>query len=123
MSEYDELLEDELEEMAEMDALEEAEERISEALLGGVASLDLGFLDLNVIPSSLGELTALTELDLSGNFFELPDFLGNLTELRGQDVPRRTAVPQADYLSSDLQAPGTPEPEDVQKLVDLSSTA
>lgn len=70
MSEPDEQFElddvDELDDLEDPD-LEEAEERIEEALRDGATSLDLSDLQLRAVPPSLRDLTTLTELDLSGS--------------------------------------------------------
>ncbi|MHB8136477.1 MAG: leucine-rich repeat domain-containing protein, partial [Anaerolineaceae bacterium] len=56
---------------------------IDKAKKSKAGKLNLSHLTHSEIPKSLGELTNLYSLDLSGNHIdELPEFLGNLVELR-----------------------------------------
>ena len=73
---------------------DEAEERIGRALAERASSLNLRSLELTRLPESLGQLTQLTELDVSGNqLTSLPEWLGQLTHLlwlhvRGNQLTR-----------------------------------
>ena len=62
---------------------EEAKRRIAVCNETGATTLDLNDLGLEAIPKEISELTALTELDLSGNWIDqkLVETLSNLTSL------------------------------------------
>jgi internalin A len=60
-----------------------AEERIWQVAATHATSLDFSLLNLQEVPESLGQLTALQTLDLGGNQLSaLPEWLGQLSELR-----------------------------------------
>jgi len=83
--------------MARDEAYRKAEQKIEEALRSGAKELNLRGIDLTELPESLGQLTQLQSLDLSNNqLTELPEWLGQLTQLRilyFRDN-RLTALPQ-----------------------------
>ena len=90
--------------MARDEAYRIAEEKIDEARQSGANELDLSVerswdeksLKLTELPESLGHLTQLQSLDLSGNqLTALPEWLGQLTQLHGLDIAdnRLTALP------------------------------
>lgn len=79
--------------MARDEAYRRAEEKIEDARRSGVMKLDLsgGYGDdskkLTELPESLGELTQLQSLNLSRNQLAgLPEWLGRLTQLQTLDV-------------------------------------
>jgi len=64
-------------------AYREAEKKIEEARQAGATRLDLSAMNLTELPESLGQLTQLQTLDLAGNqLTALPQSLGQLTRLR-----------------------------------------
>ena len=74
----------------------EAERRIAEVARAHGTGLNLMGLRLTAVPDSLGQLTALTELDLSANqLTTVPDSIGRLTALTKLSLSanRLTAVP------------------------------
>ena len=66
--------------------------------LAALTSLDLGGNQLTSVPESLGNLAALTSLDLSGNqLTSVPESLGNLAALASLDLSdnQLTSVPES----------------------------
>ena len=83
--------------MARDEAYREAEKRIEEARRSGGTSLGLGNLRLTELPESLGGLTQLEYLELSGNrLTALPEWLGGLKQLEYLDLSKNqlTALPE-----------------------------
>jgi internalin A len=86
-------------------ALQNAEEKIAEALRTGATELDLSCEynaddseKLTELPESLGQLTQLQTLNLSGNqLTALPESLGQLTQLQTLNLSRNqlTALPES----------------------------
>ena len=73
--------------MAADEAYRQAEERIERARREKATTLDLSGIRLTELPNSLGQLTQLQSLDVSGNqLTTLPEWLGQLTQLQR---PRR----------------------------------
>ena len=90
--------------MAKDEAYQEAEKKIAEALRTEATELELnGYLKpdsekLTELPESLGQLTQLQTLDLSGNqLTALPEWLGQLTQLQDLNFEnnRLTALPES----------------------------
>ncbi|MGB8169836.1 MAG: COR domain-containing protein [Chthoniobacteraceae bacterium] len=87
------------------EAYQLAEKKIEEARRSGAKELDLGGGEygekkpkLTELPESLGRLTQLQTLDLSGNqLTALPEWLGQLTQLQTLDLSRNqlTALPES----------------------------
>ena len=68
--------------MARDEAYQEAEQRIEQARREGATELGLRRMELTELPESLGELTQLQTLDLSGNqLTSLPPSLVRLEKL------------------------------------------
>ena len=68
--------------MARDEAYREAEKKIEQARKWGATGLDLSGKKLTELPESIGQLTQLTGLDLSDNqLTTLPESLGQLTQL------------------------------------------
>ena len=73
--------------MASERVLQQAEERIEQARRDRDTELDLSRLRLTELPDSLGQLTQLQTLDVSNNQLTvLPEWLGQLTQLQNLDV-------------------------------------
>ena len=69
--------------MAKDAAYKLAEQKIEEALKSGATDLNLSNMNLTELPDSLGQLTQLIELNLSNNkLIVLPEWLGQLTQLQ-----------------------------------------
>jgi internalin A len=84
--------------MAKDGAYQKAEQRIAEARRTGARELNLSGLELTELPESLGQLTQLQTLDVSNNqLTALPAALGQLTQLQLLDVRvnQLTALPAA----------------------------
>jgi len=122
--------------MAPNEVYREAERRIEEARRSGAKVLDLSSgrakasRQLTELPESLGQLTQLQSLDLSGRqLTALPESLGQLTQLRAVDLSdnRLTVLPEsmgqlAQLQSLDLsQNRLTALPESLSQLTQLWS--
>jgi Leucine-rich repeat (LRR) protein len=71
-----------------------AEEMIQEAKSSQKDSLCLAYMDLDELPESIGELTQLKDLILTGNHLtKLPESFGNLVNLRGLYLEHNHSVP------------------------------
>jgi internalin A len=84
--------------MAKDDAFNNAEKKIQEALRTGAKALDLNDRRLTELPESLGQLTQLQSLDLSRNqLTALPESLGQFTQLQRLDLTgnQLTTLPES----------------------------
>jgi hypothetical protein len=91
--------------MARDEAYRIAEQKIEEARRSGARQLDLSGdhdqkkLKLTELPESLGQLTQLQELNLSRNqLTALPDWLGKLTQLQTLDLVENQLTALPDWL-------------------------
>ncbi|MCL4202324.1 MAG: leucine-rich repeat domain-containing protein [Pirellulaceae bacterium] len=84
--------------MARDEAYRKAEQEIEAALRSGAKALDLSGMGLTELPEWLGQLTQLQSLDLSENrLTALPEWLGQLTQLKSLDLSNNqlTALPES----------------------------
>jgi internalin A len=85
--------------MARDEAYQLAEQKIQQALQSGSTELKLSNMELTELPDSLGQLTQLTKLDLSHNqLTALPDSLGQLTQLTKLDLSNNQLTSLPDSL-------------------------
>jgi Leucine-rich repeat (LRR) protein len=92
--------------MARDEAYRKAEQKIEQARRTGATELDLNEMDLTELPESLGNLTQLQSLNLSSNqLTALPETLGNLTLLQTLDLSDNhlTTLPEAIGQLTQLQ--------------------
>ncbi len=86
--------------MARDEAYRKAEQKVEEALRSGATELYLCRMNLTELPESLGQLTQLQTLDLSCNqLTALPDSLGGLTELKLLDLSHNRLLGLTECLS------------------------
>ena len=92
--------------MARDEAYKKAEQKIEAARRSGATVLNLGRMNLTELPESLGQLTQLQTLYLSGNqLTTLPEWLGRLTQLQRLDISvnRLTTLPESLGQMTQLQ--------------------
>ena len=98
--------------MARDEAYREAEKKIEEARRKEATELHLHSMQLTELPESLGQLTQLQSLDVASNrLTELPDWLGQLTQLQSLDLRdnKLTALPESLGQLTQLQSLDLPE--------------
>jgi internalin A len=80
-------------------AYQEAEKRIEKARRSGAMILNVGGIELDELPESLGNLTQLQYVDLSGNHLtSLPGWLGRLSQLQYLDLSNNQLTPLPESL-------------------------
>ncbi len=90
--------------MARDEAYREAEKRIEAARRKGATKLTLRSIGLSELPESLGQLTQLQSLDLSRNqLTALPESLGQLTQLQSLDLSRNQLMALPESLGQLMQ--------------------
>ena len=107
-----------------------AEERIKVAKKSNASELDLNNLELTEIPSSIGQLTQLLKLKVSGNkLVDLPEAIGQLSQLEHLDLGsnRLTVLPEFIGQLTKLTLLAAEKnqlkalPESLSKLINLNS--
>ncbi|HEY3901118.1 MAG TPA: COR domain-containing protein [Chthoniobacter sp.] len=90
--------------MARDDAYLKAERKIEEARRTQKRDLYLGHMTLTELPESLGQLTELRYLDISQNrLTELPEWLGRLTQLQSLDAAGNQLTELPEWLGHLMQ--------------------